>query len=882
VIGQTISHYKILEHLGGGGMGVVYRAQDLKLDRTVALKFLPPELTRDPEAKTRFVHEAKAASALQHDNICTIHDVDETPDGQLFIAMDCYEGETLKKKIERGPLPIAEAVDLATQVARGLAKAHEAGMVHRDIKPANIMVTKDGEAKIVDFGLAKLAGQTKLTRVGSTLGTVTYMSPEQARGEEVDHRSDIWSLGVVLYEMITGQPPFKSDYEHALVYSILNDEVRPMTALQPDTPPQLEEIIRKTLAKDPSARYQHIEEVEQDLRQLQKGGEITVPLPRLRRALSSPKGRRASMSGMVIAGCAALLIGYFVLRPGKTETPIKRLVVLPFENLGPAENEYFTDGMTEELTNRLSSLSGLRVISRSSATQYVKTNKTMQKIGEELGVDYALEGAVRWAPTKEGPSRVRITSDLTRISDRTALWAETYDRVIDDIFAVQSEISQKVVERLGITLLEPERRSVEEPPTRNLEAYQAFLRARYYENRPHFTTANWVRVVESYQQAVQLDSGFALAYAELARGHARLYYLWYDHSPARLEMANRAAERALALAPEMPAVHLALGYHRLYAERDPKKALEQFSIAEKGMPHNAEILEAKEAVSSMVGRWEEALESARQAFDLSPLDGSLAVDLGEIYWVLRRYEDAVRTCDRAIELTPDDAWPYLIKTFSIWSWKGKPSETQTLVEAVPTAHEWTPWVWYWQEMLKHDYRGAIARLSSFSNPWIRTKCWAMPKSLLAGYAYRLLGEKENSRRAYESARIMLETEVKDHPDDPRYHSSLGIACAALGLKKKAIQEGKKAVELLPISKDAFYSMPYIEDLAFIYTLTGETEAALDRLDYLLSIPSWISVAWLRMDPQWDLIRNQPGFAKLLEKHSGWEGREGGARNKEVP
>ena len=227
LVGQLVSHYRILEHLGGGGMGVVYKAHDLHLDRLVALKFLPPELTRDPDAKARFIHEAKAASALQHDNICTIHDVDETSDGQLFICMDLYCGETLKRKIDSGPVPVEEAIELAIQVARGLAKAHEAGMVHRDVKPANIMVTKEGEAKIVDFGLAKLTRQTKLTREGSTLGTVAYMSPEQARGEAIDHRSDIWSLGVVLYEMITGRLPFKSDYEQALVYSILNDEVQP-------------------------------------------------------------------------------------------------------------------------------------------------------------------------------------------------------------------------------------------------------------------------------------------------------------------------------------------------------------------------------------------------------------------------------------------------------------------------------------------------------------------------------------------------------------------------------------------------------------------------------------------------------------------------------
>ncbi|MBP1691792.1 MAG: hypothetical protein H6Q32_1144, partial [Bacteroidetes bacterium] len=294
LVGQTVSHYKILEHLGGGGMGVVFRAQDLRLDRTVALKFLPPELTRDPEAKARFIHEAKAASSLQHDNICTIHDVDESPDGQLFICMDFYDGETLKRKIDRGALPAEEAIDLAIQVARGLGKAHEAGMIHRDIKPANIMVTRDGEAKIVDFGLAKLARQTRLTREGSTLGTVAYMSPEQARGEEVDHRSDIWSLGIVLHEMVTGQLPFKSDYEQALVYSIINADVPPI----PGSDPRLEEIIRKTLKKDPSARYQRMEELESELRSLKADHAPTVKEKRHRHG--QPGARRVWAVGSLV------------------------------------------------------------------------------------------------------------------------------------------------------------------------------------------------------------------------------------------------------------------------------------------------------------------------------------------------------------------------------------------------------------------------------------------------------------------------------------------------------------------------------------------------------------------------------------------------------
>jgi serine/threonine protein kinase/tetratricopeptide (TPR) repeat protein len=872
MIGTVISHYKILEKLGAGGMGVVYKAEDTKLKRTVALKFLPPELTRDPEAKERFIHEAQAASSLQHNNICNIHDIDEiSGEGQIFMVMDCYQGETLKKRIDKGSLPIEEIIDITIQLAEGLLEAHTHGIIHRDIKPRNIIITSAYVVKIIDFGLARLAGRTLLTKTGSTLGTVAYMSPEQVRGNQVDQRTDIWSLGAVLYEMITGQLPFKSEYEQAVIYSILNEQPPSMKTLRSDVPTELEKIVETCLQKDPSARFQSMAEILTELKRIKKdsGSPDLTNRPAIKKRPAKLKIIRSILSGLILAAGIVAVIWYFLLEPGMKHpaVPIKRLVVLPFENLGPAEDEYFANGMMEELIVRLSSLSGLGVISRTSAVQYAKTDKSLEQIGKELQVDYALEGAIRWATTQDGSKRVRINPNLIRISDKTTIWAESYDRVIDDIFAVQSEISQRVVEKLGITLLESERRAVQRPPTNNLDAYQAFLRARYYESRPHFTDEIWLRVVENYQQAVGLDPKFGLAFAELARAHARLYYLWYDHSPTRLELARRAAEQAMVLSPELPAVHLAMGYYQLYAYRDPVKALGELAIAEKGMPNNAEIFEAKTAVAMLQGHWEEALEGSKKAFELNPRDPSIAVDLAEFYWILRRYDYAVKTCNIAVELAPDDAWPYLIKTFALWSWKGAYQETRTVLESVPKEHSWAPWSWYWQEMYERRYRQAIQYLSSRPEEWIKTKCWAMPKSLPIAYAYKLLGEQEKSQQSYQTARSLLETEVRQWPDDPRYHSSLGIAYAQLGLKEQAISEGKRATEILTISRDAFYGLPYLEDLAFIYTTVGDTTAALNTLDYLLSIPSWISVAWLNMDPQWDALRNQPGFLKLLEKYS---------------
>ena len=333
MVGKTISHYKITEKLGSGGMGIVYKAQDLKLDRFVALKFLPPHLTTSEDEKQRFIHEAKAASALDHNNICAIHEIDETEDGQLFISMAYYEGETLDKQIKEKPLPIEDAIDIAIQIAQGLTKAHEKEIVHRDIKPANIMLTADAVVKILDFGLAKLSTQTKLTKESTTLGTVSYMSPEQAKGEDVDYRTDIWSLGVIIYEMLSGQLPFKGEYESAVIYSILNDTQESVTGLRTGVPMELERIINKCLNKNPSDRYQHVDDLIVDLRRSALKTSQTKP-----EISTTKKKSRLFISSLVVSILVCIVILYFVFLKTAEEVSSfperKMLVVLPFKNLG--------------------------------------------------------------------------------------------------------------------------------------------------------------------------------------------------------------------------------------------------------------------------------------------------------------------------------------------------------------------------------------------------------------------------------------------------------------------------------------------------------------------------------------------------------------------
>ena len=884
MIGQTISHYKILSEIGSGGMGVVYKAEDKNLKRHVALKFLPPELTRDKEARERFIHEAQSASALDHPNVCTVYEIGKTedapgePGGRMFIVMGYYEGETLKDKIAgvgaKGPSPlqINEAVGIIIQIAAGLARAHESGITHRDIKPANIIITNRGEVKILDFGLAKLSGRTKLTKDGSTLGTVAYMSPEQTKGEETDSRTDIWSLGVVLFEMITGILPFKGDYEQATQYSIVNEEPEPLTGLRTGIPMELERIVTKTLTKNPDQRYQHVDELLVDLRRMTERSDVKETSSKYQ---PKNKNLKKNIIPYVLVSFILIAVVAFVLKfvlfsqhRELVDSVGKKLVVLPFENMGPAEDIYFADGITDEITTRLATVRSLGVISRHSAFFYAGKQWETAQIGKELNVDFIITGTVRWAKTPNSVGRVIITPRLIKVSDDIQIWAEPFDRVIHDIFDIQSEIAIRVVEQLGIKLKESEQRAVEASPTENLEAYQSFLQGRHFARSPHFTVERWKQVIQSYQRAVELDPDFAIAYGELARAHARLFFLRHDLSEQRIIMAREAADRAEALAPGSPEVLLALGYYHLWAYRDTKQALKKWTVAEKALPNDYKILEAKANIMALQGRWQEAIKLIDRAFLYSPRDASLPTNLAFFYWLSRRYPEAIEACNRAIALAPDANWPYLYKAFINWSWKGATEEARNAINSVNQDYHWVLWVWYWQEIGEKKYNRALERLDASQDEWIRTKMWVRPISLMKAFIYDFLGKPQMALAAYEKSAPLLEAEIQKWPNDPRSHSSLGIVYAALGRKEEAIRQGKRAVELLPISTDAAYGVPYELDLCIIHVLNGELDSAMDKIEYLLSIPSWISPGWIRMDLRLAPLYNHPGFEQLLKKYGG--------------
>ena len=582
MISKTISHYKIIEKLGGGGMGVVYKAEDTKLDRTVALKFLPPHMLADKEVEQRFISEAKAASSFDHPNICTIHDIGKTDDDQLFIAMACYEGETLKKKIEKGYLDLEEVIAIAVQIAEGLSKAHKKGIIHRDIKPANIFITNDGIIKILDFGLAKVSTQTQLTTMGTTMGTVSYMSPEQTKGDNVDHRTDIWSFGVVLYEMLTGKLPFKGDYEQAVTYSIINEDPDPLTGLRTGVPMEMERVVNKALAKNSEERYQHADELLADLKKLQQ--ELSISKKVYPHTKDTQKPSKSQLKpfvkyyGILIIIIIFSALVYFlydqILRPIETESTIiqteweNSIAVLPFKNISPdPEQEYFCDGMTEQIITNLSRLQKLKVIARTSVMKFKDSKKTIPEIGVELNVSHILEGSVR----KSG-NRVRVTAQLIKTDGGYHLWANDYNRELKDIFAVQDDVSLAIAKALSENLSQKEIVGIKTKHPANTEAYEYFLKARYFHDKywKFIQLQDYKAAEDMYEKAIELDPNYAPLYAYFSG----LYNSYIYYNPEEKEKFIHLVDKYIEIALNLDPNSLEVQYIHADQIREPEKRYE--------------------------------------------------------------------------------------------------------------------------------------------------------------------------------------------------------------------------------------------------------------------------------------------------------------------
>jgi len=601
--GTTIAgKYKIIEEIGRGGMGVVYKAKDMRLDRTVALKFLSSELTQDIEANQRFVQEAKAAAALNHPNITTVYEIEEHQ-GQTFIAVEHIHGQSLKQRLEGGPLAIDAAKDIALQVAEGLKEAHDKGIVHRDIKPANIMLTEKGKAKITDFGLAKLSDGADLTKASTIMGTVAYMSPEQAGGEEVDHLTDIWSLGAIFYEMLAGKKPFTKKHDQALIFSILHDRLKSVSSLRSEIPSYIETTIQRALEKDVTRRFQSVDAFIN--------------------ALKYPTA----------------------ISPSQGE---KSIAVLPFTNMSAdPEQEYFCDGISEEIINSLTQISELRVVARTSAFSFKGKDIDIREIGKKLNVDKVLEGSVR----KSG-KRLRITAQLISVIDGYHLWSERYDRNLEDVFEIQDEISLAIVDSLKMRLLKKEKERLVRRATKNSEAYNYYLKGRYFWNKR--TKEGLAKSVECFEKAIGKDSGFALAFAGLSDSISTQGF--YDFIIPRRKAYDRArkfAQKALQLDDSIGETHVAFGNILAWCDYQWDRAEKEYIKALELNPSDAEAHHMYAHLLSGSCRHDKAIATMREALVLEPLSVNHHNCKGIILFSARRYDEAIDQFKTSIDIDPN-------------------------------------------------------------------------------------------------------------------------------------------------------------------------------------------------------------------------------------
>ena len=650
MIGTTVSHYKIVEKIGGGGMGVVYKAQDLKLDRTVALKFLPPELTLDPDAKERFVHEAKAASSLQHHNICTIHDIDQTADGQMFIVMDLYEGETLKSRIAKGKLRVEEATDIAIQIAQGLAEAHEHGIVHRDIKPANILIAKGGIAKIVDFGLAKLSGRTLLTKSGTTLGTAAYMSPEQARGEQVDQRTDIWSLGVVLYEMLTGKRPFESEYEQALVYSILNQDPKPMQDLRPEVPEAIEKICRRAMAKRPEDRYQSAAEFLSDLSSYHIGSDLSKQTRRV-------SGRRRTRIYAALGASTIIIVALLVLVLSGKSGVIDTIAVLPFANVShDPELEWMCDGLTNEVIGDLCRTPGFsKVIAFSSIMEFKNKEVSPAEVRKKLGVV-----AVLVSRLYQHDDEVSVTTELLDAKEQTRLWGNEYSHKASEIRTLPLEIVSAVTKALNLAGRDTAQSTLIQLPTNNPDAYRLFLQGQMSYHK--ITGEGLRRSIALYRSALELDPNMGSAYAGVAVAYCMLGDENYAPWAQVADSARVAAMKALSLNRNLADAHFALGLIR-YNDYERSEAKEEFKLALRLNPLYADCIHWYAHLLEEDGQHEDGIRLMKQSVGLEPLSAHFQFCLGWVLTTARHYDEAIHEEQMALAL--DSTFIYAYNVMSI-------------------------------------------------------------------------------------------------------------------------------------------------------------------------------------------------------------------------
>jgi serine/threonine-protein kinase len=880
--------YTIERELGRGGMATVWLARDLRHDRLIALKVLHPELSASlgPE---RFLREIRTTARLDHPHILALLDSGEVAGPEaagaaggaiLWYTMPYVEGESLRDRLRReGQLPVEQALRIGAEVADALDCAHEHNIVHRDIKPENILLSR-GHARVADFGVARAleaAGGSELTATGLAVGTPTYMSPEQASGGAVDPRTDVYALGCVLYEMLAGEPPFTGPTAQAIVAKRFAGEPTPLRVVRPSVPETVEQAVCRALAPVPADRFASAAELGRALETAVSGATPSAgrpSVPTVPAAAAAGRGRRripvlaATLAVGFVLGLG-VLFGWLRGHGGAGgDGGLKRVAVLPFENLGQADDEYFADGLADAVRGKLAALPNLQVAARASSAQYKRTPKSPQQIGRELGVEYLLTGTVRWEKGTTGQGRVQVSPELVQVSTASTRWQEPFDAALTDVFQVQADVATRVAQALGVALSSGERARISARPTANLAAYDLYLRGKDYYNRG-YDRENYHTARQMLERAVGLDSAFAEAWAQLSIVRAAEYWFFYNRTEAAVVAAKAAADRAMRLRPDLADSHLALGYYWYWARLDYDQALGELETALAARPNDADVSFAIGVVRRRQGKWQEALASMSRAVELDPRSQTDLLNLGETYWLLRDFPRALEKLAGVSVLAPDWARGSMLRAAVMVS-SGQPVDSAR-VFLHGTAERFGLQALAREAMRNFNIVEPTFLLSA--DPAFRDEIEAFT---LAGFAdtigyYKIKSELNRAarrpalERAYlDSSRAVLETKVREQPGEPAFHALLGIVYAYLGSADAAIREGETATRLMPISREAYKGGSLLAAQALIESRAGRPDAAVKKLEYLLAVPSVISPPLLWQDPAWNALRTHPGFRRLME------------------
>jgi TolB-like protein/Tfp pilus assembly protein PilF/predicted Ser/Thr protein kinase len=872
-IAGTQGDYELLEEIGRGGQGVVYRARQKSLNRTVALKVVRTGQYATQTHLKRFRLEAETAASLDDPNIVPIYEVGEHC-GSCYFSMKFIEGGPLDQLYDREPMPMRPAAELIAKLARAVHYAHQRGILHRDIKPGNILLDSKGEPHLTDFGLARLTeSESTVTRTIETLGTPSYMAPEQALGnnDQLTAATDVYGLGAVLYHLFTGHPPFAGGTSYDTIRLLLETEPRQPQLWNPKIDRDLTTICLKCLEKDPQRRYPSALALAEDIDRWLKHKPI-----RARRTGVFGRGKKwvrrnplgAGLIASLVALAASVIIIVWKVAP-IAQPPTTGVAVLPFENLShDREDAFFAEGIQDDLLTKLAEIRALKVISRTSVMQYPPraAGRDVRQIGNALQVSHVLAGSVR----KRG-SWVHINAQLIDTRTDAHVWAEQYDADLKDVFAIHSEIAQRVAEQLRAKISSAERLAIQRPPTADLTAFDLYSRAKdLLLLGTNFTTGakpNFAQGIDLLNQAVTHDPAFFQAYCQLAKAHGQLYLYAIDPTPARLALADTAVEAALRLRPDAGEAHLARAGNLYAGYLDYDGALAELAIANKSLPNDPEVFALQGSILRRQGKQEEALRDLERAVDLDPLNFSTLLQLALSYEYLRRYADEKATLDRALAVEPNDVQTKVVRAFVDFDWKADTRPLHQVLNEIrmnnPADIENVADNWLLCALAERDPAGAAEALAALGENKFGNDILKFSRPFVEGVIARMTNDHQKASSAFTAARAEQEKIVRDQPEYAPALCVLGLINAALGRKAEALHEGRRAVQLLPVEKDALNGSGIVFYFAMIATWSGEKELACEQLAKALRHSREASYGQLKLLPFWDPLRGEPCFEKIV-------------------